>query len=365
MAINKGKHIIRNFLFPDTEPEWNTAMDWQSMRNISNVGLAACIFETLTILVFMTVEGWKFEGASLRSFYSVGFCALFSLIVFLLSKRMMKNQELSHRYSLIFKITFFVIFSIWAIQVDMRHYAAGDQMFTFYTVQLLVACFIMFEPWISIILVSAAYVGLYAAAYRIQRAEGIDIFNFALFAILTALCMCIQYHTQLYLIRKEERLNLASHRDALTGLRNRLALEEDAQKLFGKPLMLYMIDIDYFKELNDHFGHVLGDEILKETGLTLQKLYPGAMWYRYGGDEFLVLSTGDGSRNYTGQEYKFEKQSQGRTFAISLSIGSTQGEPQAYDELFVLISKADAALYEAKARTHSPEYGGHERRRRR
>jgi len=51
--------------------------------------------------------------------------------------------------------------------------------------------------------------------------------------------------------------------------------------------------------------------------------------------------------------------------SISISIGSAMGNPQTTDEVFTLISSADKALYEAKARTHSPEYGGHDRRQRR
>ena len=365
MTVNKEKHKVWEHLFPSADSEVTRAIDRQSMRNIRNVSLAACIFEALSILVFMTVDGWKFEGSTFASLYSVGFCVVFSLIVFLFSKNMMKNKELSHGHSLIFKFVFFGVYTVWGIFADMRHYAVGDQMLTFFTVQLLFTCFIMFKPYISIVLVSAAYAGFYAAAYHVRQAAGIEIYNFVLLAILSAVGMCVQYHTHLYMARKEQRLQEASHRDALTGLRNRMALEEDIKGICGTAIAAYMIDIDCFKEFNDHYGHVTGDEILKETGSVLQKLYPNAFWYRYGGDEFLVLSTGGGPQNYEGSEYSFIKQSPDGTYHVSLSIGSAKGKPQSYDEAFDLISKADAALYETKVRTHSPEYGGHDRRQRR
>lgn len=342
-----------------------TSIDRQSMRSIRNASLAACILEALFILVFMTLAGWKFEGSNLISFYSMGFCAVFSLIVFLLSRIMMKNKGLPHWQALTVKTLFYAVYTIWAIHVDIRHYMDGDQMVTFFTVQLLAACFIMIKPYISIILVAAAYAGLYLVAYNVRQAEGIDIFNFIILAILTAVGMGVHYHTQLYLAQKEQRLLEASHQDALTGLRNRLMLEEDVKDLCGTSIVAYMVDIDYFKEFNDQYGHAMGDEILQETGNILHQLYPNAFLYRYGGDEFLILNKGDASQNYAGESYTYKKQGHNGEIMICLSIGEAQGKPQTYEEMFSLISQADAALYAVKARTHSPEYGGHDRRHRR
>ena len=364
MNDSKDRYTIWEYLFPSLDPKLTTSMDRQSMRSICNASLAASILETISIVAFLIRNHFQFDSDKLTILHSVVFCAVFSFVIFLVSRKMMKNRKLSHISSLVFKVFFYAVYSIWGIFSDMRHYAIGEQMLTFHTVQLLATCFIQVEPLISIILVTAAYSGLFMAAYAARQAAGIEIFNFILLAILTAVGMCIQYHTQLYLARKEERLKEISYRDALTGLRNRLALEEDAKRMHGKAITAYMIDIDYFKETNDRYGHVIGDEILKETGITLQNLYPEALCYRYGGDEFLVLSTGEGSRNYDDEEYEFVKQSQKGVVRINLSIGVAKGEPQSYDELFALISEADAQLYKVKARTHSPEHGGHDRRRR-
>jgi len=364
MEENKERYTIWEYLFPSLDSKLTTSMDRQSMRSICNVSRAAAVLETLSILIFLIKNGFSFDSEKLSIIYSVAFCAVFSFIVFLVSRKMMKDRNLSHISSLVFKVFFYVVYTIWGIYSDIRHYIVAEQMLTFHTVQMLMACFIQFEPLISIVLVTTAYSGLYMAAYAARQAEGIEIFNFILLAILTVVGMFIQYHTQLYLARKEGRLKEISHRDALTGLRNRLALEEDAKVINGTAITAYMIDIDYFKEINDQFGHVFGDEILKETGVTLQNLYPEALCYRYGGDEFLVLSKGEGSHNYAKEEYEFIKQSQKGVCRINLSIGIAKGEPQSYDELFELISKADEELYKVKERTHSPEHGGHERRRR-
>lgn len=362
---------IRNFLFPALDRELISALDRQSMRNISNVSLAVFIFETLSILAFMTIEGWKLRDSTLISLLSVGFCALFSLVGFLISSRMKSRKDLPHGAFVSFKILFYAVYIVWAIHVDMRHYHAGDQMLTFFTVQLMMVCFVMFRPWLSILLTTCSYAGLYAAACCARGAEGIDVVNYVILAILSVVGMTIRFDTQIYLGRKEERLKsdtavLEKHmrQDALTGLQNRLALEEDAKNTDGRQLSVYMIDINYFKEINDQFGHITGDEILKEIGPILQRLYPDAQYYRYGGDEFLVLSRKDPEKNYADTVYSFRKQTAKTLCTVTLSIGSARGNPETYDDLFSLISKADAALYTVKARTHSPEQGGHDRRRR-
>ena len=83
--MKKKLSSIRNYLFSSENPMLVEILDQQSARNISNIGLVVFFFETAAILAFMTMEGWKFEGASLVSLISVGFCALFSLIVMSIS----------------------------------------------------------------------------------------------------------------------------------------------------------------------------------------------------------------------------------------------------------------------------------------
>lgn len=83
--------------------------------------------------------------------------------------------------------------------------------------------------------------------------------------------------------------------DPLTGLANRRLMEIALQQgwagaLRGEGLAVMMIDLDHFKEINDTFGHRMGDEVLKVVGETLRSEARGVdVVARYGGDEFLVI----------------------------------------------------------------------------
>ncbi len=80
-------------------------------------------------------------------------------------------------------------------------------------------------------------------------------------------------------------------RDALTGLPNRRALEEQLRALMP-PYAVAMIDVDHFKKFNDQHGHDIGDQVLKLVAARLAGVGGGGRAFRYGGEEFTVLFPG-------------------------------------------------------------------------
>lgn len=96
--------------------------------------------------------------------------------------------------------------------------------------------------------------------------------------------------------KNNELLREKSETDALTGLSNRFGLETYSQKIFQRavenriPLVVEILDIDYFKEYNDHYGHQKGDECIQKIASVIKSMEAfGAYTVRYGGDEFVLI----------------------------------------------------------------------------
>lgn len=92
------------------------------------------------------------------------------------------------------------------------------------------------------------------------------------------------------------KLELLAQLDPLTGLRNRLSLEDDIEKLivgyqnYGEPFAVVMLDIDWFKKINDDHGHAAGDYVLTELAKILSnQVRESDEIYRAGGEEFVLL----------------------------------------------------------------------------
>jgi two-component system cell cycle response regulator len=151
--------------------------------------------------------------------------------------------------------------------------------------------------------------------------------------------------------------------DNLTGLHNRhyLSTHLDAvmerMRESGKPVSLLMIDLDHFKQVNDTYGHSVGDEVLKETGQRILRNVRGFdLAARYGGEEFVVVmpdtpievALGVADRLCEGMATEPVLVSASKDkIRVTLSIGvSVSGEADTTAE--ILLNEADTALYEAK-----------------
>ena len=163
-------------------------------------------------------------------------------------------------------------------------------------------------------------------------------------------------------IERSKLLKLAT-RDSLTGLFNighfKLLFKAEMSTLplrRNKTLSLLMADVDNFKRTNDVYGHVTGDEVLREVaGIMKSNCRALDVVGRYGGEEFIIMLPGANSEEAfkvaekirKGVEGKFYFHSKG-DFATSISVGVTEVGPQDKD-MNEVIARADRALYEAKA----------------
>jgi diguanylate cyclase (GGDEF)-like protein len=153
--------------------------------------------------------------------------------------------------------------------------------------------------------------------------------------------------------KKKDEFYRESRTDALTGLLNRAGLRDDFPVFLDRQVGAALIDLDSFKQCNDTYGHAYGDEVLKLTGRRMKLIFDAAAdrCYRYGGDEFLILSEeGDAPKFYrklSDLRKLFESEHNG--MRTPCSIGFCIGTARSDEELRVLIGIADNYLYQAKS----------------
>lgn len=152
------------------------------------------------------------------------------------------------------------------------------------------------------------------------------------------------------------QLKAMATRDSLTNLRNRYALRQDFELYVGIPLIVGFLDIDDFKSLNDTNGHAFGDRMLTVVGKALTDSYRTSNCYRYGGDEFLIIT-----ENETEEAFKVScerAKAQLEAAHIRFSIGYVFGVPETVPQLRSMIMQADDMLYSAKASGKNQFLGG-------
>lgn len=162
-----------------------------------------------------------------------------------------------------------------------------------------------------------------------------------------------------------EELQRLAVLDELTGVANRRFFNRVLEQEWGRaarevhPLSLLLLDIDFFKNFNDYYGHQKGDECLRRVAGALLALVkrPGDQVARYGGEEFVVLMPHTGQRGAAGvaEKLRHKVEELGLEHArsavhdrVTISLGVATAIPERRSSPETLVAAADQAVYEAK-----------------
>jgi diguanylate cyclase (GGDEF)-like protein len=151
-----------------------------------------------------------------------------------------------------------------------------------------------------------------------------------------------------------------AYSDPLTGLNNRAAFDKsieqeiDLAKRHGHTLSLMMLDLDRFKQINDNYGHIVGDAVLKSfADCIMECMRSSDIVFRYGGEEFVILLRNTqiaGAQllaermRKNVEEMKFDY----NNIKLNISVSIGLAELQEDDDRLKLVERADALLYKAK-----------------
>lgn len=171
--------------------------------------------------------------------------------------------------------------------------------------------------------------------------------------------------TEARLIELQKELEALSYRDGLTNVANRRMFDSALEVEWANavstraPLSLIMLDIDYFKQYNDHYGHIRGDDCLKQVAQLLSQSATRSrdFFARYGGEEFVLilpecdekaaLQVAQRCRTLINEAALPHAKSQVSPH-ITISLGVTTIVPSPMDQRIAFLEQADRRLYRAK-----------------
>ena len=202
--------------------------------------------------------------------------------------------------------------------------------------------------------------------YVVPRAAAQEPYSFIEKDELILACALILAVVILFLVlasmnsRRQKTLIYYAENDELTGIFNRRAFEHkvrswmDSEECTGKQAFL-MMDVDLFKEINDVYGHAVGDKVLKQVGKILRETFRGSdILGRIGGDEFMVFMKDITEKELAARKAEKLKEKlleidfpelKGRKITASMGIAFFPDAGESYKEVYIC---ADKALYEAK-----------------
>lgn len=196
-------------------------------------------------------------------------------------------------------------------------------------------------------------------AYQQQNFKNMMRWLIIVICVFIVLVVIISIISRIFNNRKQKQLEVKADTDLLTGLNNKLATERKIKEFIAQnpdsQSMMFILDIDNFKKINDTMGHAFGDEVLRSLGEQIRVIFRSSdIVGRAGGDEFIVFLKNVTDPNAIRKEakkvetfFKNFKVGEYTKYAATASIGVAI-YPEEGSDFETIYKAADSALYKAK-----------------
>lgn len=273
---------------------------------------------------------------------------LFALLVILSKKP--KAEMFFKKYGFIYLYFYNIFILVWATLISYLDMTYGATAIVFYTVLMGIAIFCIIDPFIYtfICFLSSVVIAILSYKYFKYMNDGFLINNL-IYCLIAVIASFRNYSILLNENKFKNKLSIQAKTDHLTTLLNRRALDNRIEKLKNNKQHFYLIlfDINNFKQANDLFGHKFGDDCLVMVAKYLKEEFGELNSYRFGGDEFAVITTLE--EKYVKSKISIinnKLKDNIDNIEIKLSAGIYLASlTDSEKEIFI---RADLALYEAK-----------------
>ena len=235
---------------------------------------------------------------------------------------------------------------------------------TFIALLLIAPMFMIDKPFFMTFVLAAASTVFLVWMYNVKPYEiwQMDVINVVIFTIVGIILNIIANSVRIKEFTLTRKINIQKDTDELTGLKNKGALIREIQQALDDEKIdkgiLFMMDVDHFKQINDTYGHDVGDNVIDQLGHLLgKKFVDDEIAGRFGGDEFIIFIKNTDDKEFAASIAKavLEGASESvklpvsdQIVRVSIGIAIYNGLEKSYTEIF---KKADTALYRSKADT--------------
>lgn len=284
------------------------------------------------------------------------FLIVVSIVAILIIMLFRKNQKKYQKTVFIINNIYFFAIISWSTMISIIDLGYGSRSvaMVYMTVLMATGVIMTIHPIFYSTSSILTFVALLIFSNRIRSVEGIEALNFGFYSnMLIYLIFAILINRSVYSLQIKDHnssieLYESSIKDGLTGLFNRRFFESrlDETIKMKKDFVLIVSDIDNFKDINDMFGHICGDEGLRILSNVLKTFF-GNDVFRLGGDEFAVI-TNKSLNEVIGFLSNINELLDKETSEFALRISSGIYCYDQNDTQLEMYKKADKALYQAK-----------------
>lgn len=233
---------------------------------------------------------------------------------------------------------------------------------TFIAFLLITPMFMVDKPFFMAIELGCASTVYLIWMYKVKPYDvwRVDLINVTIYTLVGIFLNIIANAVRVREFILTRKINIQKDTDEMTGLKNKGALTREINAFLSDVTkdsgILFVLDVDKFKSINDTYGHDVGDSVIIQFGHFLSSIFSGdEIVGRFGGDEFIVfikdtkdleLATSKASEVVSGAADHIKLPDADRKVSVSVGVAIYRGREENYSGIF---KKADTALYEAKA----------------